>query len=327
MKTKVFTKKVILISLVLMIITSSIFAQGQSDTAATFPTKQITLIVQAGAGGSSDTNCRTIAPGMEEYLGVPVVCENRPGAAGGVAISYGAAQAADGYTINHLPVDWLFLKPMGIVDVEPSDFEILCRVAYHGAAIAVRADSEFQTLDDYLAYAKANPGELTVGNSGIGSIWHLAAVQLEDATNTEFSHIPFEGAAPSVTALLGGHVDSVICSPAEVGSQVLSGDLRLLSIFYDERIPKFPNVPTLKEQGIDLSLLVWLTFGVPAGTPQDVCDTLVEAFKASYESDAYQSMLKSYGMEPGWMGPEETTQFVNEEYEKYTKLIPEVMGN
>lgn len=326
MKKNEFQKIVGLTFLVLMISVTSIFAQGKSEVADTFPSKQITLIVQAGAGGSSDTNCRTIAPGMEEYLGVPVVSENRPGATGGVAISYGKAQPADGYTINHLPVDWLFLKPMGIADVQPSDFETLCRVAYHGAAIAVKADSEFQNLDDYLAYAKANPGELTVGNAGIGSAWHLAAVQLEDAANIKLSHIPYEGAAPSVTSLLGGHIDSVICSPAEVGAQVLGGDLRLLSLYYDERIPKFPNVPTLKEQGIDLSLLVWLTFGVPAGTPQDVCDKLVEAFKFSYDSDTYQSMLKSYGMEPGWLGQAEATKFVAEEYAKYSKLIPQVMG-
>ena len=305
--------------------TSLVFAVGAKEKEDVFPSKQITIIVQAGAGGSSDVNCRSIAPGIEKALGVPVIVENRPGGAGGVAITYGAKQKPDGYIINHLPVDIANLKPSGNADVTPDDFDFICRVAYHGASVAVRSDSKYMTFNDFINDVKSKPNQINVGNSGRGGIWHIAAVQLEQATGAKFSHIPFEGAAPSVTALLGGHLDAIVCSPMEVGPQVQGGDLRLLAIFYENRMPLFPNVPTLKELGINITSLVWLAFGVPKGTPKPVLEKLLAAFKASYESDFYQKMLKTRGLEPGWMGPEEVTKFAKEEYIMYSKLIPEVM--
>jgi tripartite-type tricarboxylate transporter receptor subunit TctC len=263
---------------------------------------------------------------LEKALGVPIVVENRPGGGGGVGISYGAAQAPDGYTISHLPIDIALLKPTGSADVTPDDFVFICRTAVHGASIAVKADSKYKTFQDLMNDVKARPGQITVGNSGIGAVWHLAAVQLENATGVKFSHIPFEGGAPAVAALMGGHLDAVVASPAEVGPQVQGGDLRLLVIFYDDRIPLFPDVPTLKELGINLSVLVYLGFGCPKGTPPAIIDTLAKAFKESYDSTTFQDMLKSRGLEPGWMGPEDYTRFVHAEFEKYMKLAPEILG-
>jgi len=317
-------KKIISILLFMLFFITAISmlaVAGGSDKEA-FPEKEVRLIVQASAGGSSDLNCRTIAPGVEEALGVPVIVENRPGGGGGVAISYGASQKPDGYIINHLPIDIVMLRPYGYADVGPEDFDFICRVAYHGAAIAVRADSKWQTLDDLIEAARNNPGGISVGNSGLGAIWHLAALQLEKLAGVEFAHIPYEGAAPSVAALLGGHIDAVAASPMEVGSQVKSGDLRLLGIFYEKRMGLFPDVPTLIELGYNLTSMVWLGFGVPDGTPQDTIDILVDAFHDSYNSERYQKMLKDRGLEPGWQGPEEFTEFVNKEYEVYSELIP-----
>ena len=313
--------------LVLLILTVSLFAGGsQQKGEEKFPSKQIRLIVQASPGGSSDLNCRTIAPGVEAVLGVPVVVENRPGGGGAVALSYGAAQPADGYVINHVPVDIALLKPTGTADITPDDFAMLCRVAYHGAGIMVRADSRYRHFNDFLADARARPGQVTVGNSGIGATWHISAVQLENATGIRLSHIPFEGAAPSITALLGGHLDAIVASPAETAPQVLGGDLRLLAIYYEERMPLFPDTPTLRELGIDLTTLVYLGFGVPKGTPREVINILVDAFKKSYESTVYQDMLKSRGLSPGWMGPDEYTRFVKEDFEKYMKLVPPLLN-
>jgi tripartite-type tricarboxylate transporter receptor subunit TctC len=312
--------------LVSLVLTASLFGAAQQQGGGQkFPTRQVRLVVQAGAGGSSDVNCRTIAPGVEKALGVPVVVENRPGGGGGVALSWGAAQPPDGYVVLHTPVDITMLKPAGSADVTPDEFDLICRVAYHGAAIAVKSDSKYRTYQEFINDAKARPDQITVGNSGIGVAWHIAAVQLEDITGAKFSHIPFEGAAPAVTALLGGHLDAVICSPMETGPQVQGGDLRLLALFYEERMSLFPEVPTLKELGVDLTNLTWLGFGVPKGTPKETFDTLVAAFKASYDSQTYQDMLKNRGLEPGWMGPEDFTAFVKSEYNKYSELIPRVL--
>ena len=300
-----------------------LFAQG---TAEKFPDRQITIICQANPGGSSDLNCRTIAPGLQEALGVPVTVENRPGAGGGIGISYGAAAKADGYTITHLPVDVAQLKPAGNAEVTPDDFRFLCRVAYHPAAIVVKSDSKYKTFQDFVNDAKARPNQVTVGNSGTGAVWHLAAVQLEQACGIQLNHIPFEGAAPSITSLMGGHIDAVCASAAEVRSHVQNGDMRILVVMSDERFALFPEVPTAKELGYDVSVLVWLAFGVPKATPDEVFNTLLAAMKKSYNSDTYQKMLASNGYTPGWMEPSEIQSYARSQYEVYRKLLPTVLG-
>ena len=182
---------------VLLCFNASVFAQAATET---FPSRAINIIVQANPGGSSDLNCRTIAPGMEEVLKVPVTVENKPGAGGGIGISYGAASKPDGYTITHLPVDVAQIKPAGNAEVTPKDFRFLARVSYHPAAIAVKADSPIKTFADFIAACKAKPGMVTIGNSGTGAVWHLAAAQFEQAAGVTVNHIPFEGAAPAITA-------------------------------------------------------------------------------------------------------------------------------
>jgi tripartite-type tricarboxylate transporter receptor subunit TctC len=306
----------------------SLFAGGssQQQDGKKYPSKQIRLIVQANPGGGSDVNCRTIAPGVEKALGVPVVVENMPGGGGGVAITWGANQPADGYIINHLPVDVAILKPSGMADVTPDDFDFICRVNYLGASIAVKADSKYKTVQDLINDAKSRPGQVTVGNSGVGTLWNLAAVQLENQTGVQFSHIPFEGAGPGITALMGGHLDVMICGPNEAGPQVQGGDLRLLALFYENRMSLFPDVPTLKELGIDIVVLNYMGFGVPKGTPPDIVAVLEKAFKESYDSQVYQDMLKARGLEPGWMGGKEFAAYVKSDFDKYTELVPKVMG-
>lgn len=301
-----------------------LFAQGGKESV--FPSRQITIICQANPGGSSDLNCRTIAPGMESVLGVPVTVENRAGAGGGIGISYAAASKPDGYTIAHLPLDIAQLKPAGNAEVTPEDFRFLARVAHHPASIAVKADSPIKTFDEFVAACKANPGKITVGNSGTGAVWHLAASQFEQAAGVTVNHIPFEGAAPSITALMGGHIDAICASAAEVRSQVQSGDLRLLAVFSDERFELFPEVPTAKEYGIDVNVLCWLAFGVPKDTPDDVFNILLDAMRTSWNGATYQAMLASNGYTPGWMEPAEIQAYAMEEYEVYRKLIPQVLG-
>lgn len=317
-------KRTFMLVAIVLLVGSLLFAQGATEKA--FPNKQITIVCQANPGGSSDLNCRTIAPGMEAKLGVPVTVENRPGAGGGIGISYGAAAAPDGYVITHLPVDVTQIKPAGNADVTPADFRFLARVSYHPAAIAVKADSKYKTIQDLVDAAKANPGQITIGNSGTGAVWHLSAVQFEQAAGCELNHIPFEGAAPSITALLGGHIDATCCSAAEVRAQVQSGELRLLVVMSDEPFGLFPEVPTAKSLGIDVSVLCWLAFGVPKATPDDVFNTLLDAVRESYNSDTYQKMLESNGYVPGWMEAAEIDAYAAQEYEVYRKLIPQVLG-
>ncbi|MBO5770131.1 MAG: tripartite tricarboxylate transporter substrate binding protein [Spirochaetales bacterium] len=317
-------KKGFVVLALAVLIAAPLFAEGATESK--FPTKSISIVCQANPGGSSDLNCRTIAPGMEEILGVPVTVENRPGAGGGIGISYAAAAPADGYVIGHLPVDVAQIKPAGNADVTPEDFRVLARVSTHPAAIIVKADSPIKTTEDFIAYAKSNPGKVSVGNSGTGAVWHLAACQFEQAADITLNHIPFEGAAPSITALMGGHIDAICASAAEVRAQIQSGDLRIVCVLSAERFGLFPDVPTAKEAGYDINVLCWLGFGVPAGTPDDVYNTILDAMRTSYQSEAYQNMLAANGYTPAWLEGEEFQKYAMEEFEIYNELIPRVLG-
>lgn len=318
-------KKALVVFLAIVAVAIPVFAQGAQEAAA-FPTKQVTVVCQANPGGSSDLNCRTIAPGMEEALGVPVVVENRPGAGGGIALTYVASAPADGYLVAHLPLDIAQVKPAGNAEVTPADFRFLARVFYHPAAIIVKSDSKYQTIEEFVAAAKANPNGVTVGNSGTGAVWHLGAVQFEKAAGIQLNHIPFEGAAPSITALMGGHIDAIVASAAEVASQVQSGDLKILCVMADEPFGLFPEVPTAKSCGYDVSVPCWCAFGVAKDTPDDVYNTLLEAMRKSFNSETYQNMLKTKGYQAAWLEGEAMDKFAQEEYEVYSVLIPEVLG-
>lgn len=292
--------------------------------AAEFPEKQITIVVQAAAGGGSDTNSRTMAAAVEPILGVPVVCINKTGAAGAVAMSYVASREPDGYTIGHLPVELSMLEALGYADINPNNFDLIGKIGYFPASVVVNADSPWKTFEQFVEYAKENPGVITVGNSGIGSIWHIAAAKLEKELGVEFTHVPFSGAATAKTALMGGHIACSTASPSENAGPIEAGDLRMLAVMADKRSSLFPDVPTLKELGYDIQTTAWLGFGCPKGLPEDVKNTLVDAFKQGFESEMYQEKMKSYGIELDWMGPDEFYEFAMEEYNTYKELIPEL---
>lgn len=308
-----------LIFVLMIMLTINLLSFAQS-----FPEKQITIVVQAAAGGVSDANSRTMAAAIEPILGVPVVAINRTGAAGAVAMSYVASREPDGYTIAHTPVELSMLEVLGYSDINPDNFDLICRTGYVPASVTVNAKSPWHTFEEFVEYAKENPGAVTVGNSGIGSIWHIAAAKLEKELGIEFTHVPFSGAATMKTALMGGHISVSTASPMENAGPIESGDLRLLAVMADKRSSLFPEVPTLKELGYDIQTSAWIGFGCPKGVPEDVMEILVDAFKQGYESEMFQHMAETRGVELGWMGPEEFYEFAMEEYRAFSELIPEL---
>ena len=183
---------------------------GQVLAQTNYPTKPINLIIQAAPGGLSDLTARTVGSVVSEVLGVPVLFTNRPGAAGAVAMTYVKESRPDGYTIGYVPVELAMVEALGYAqDLNPHSFDLICASNIAPATITVRADSGWETLDDLIEWCKANPGKLRVGNSGTGSIWYVAAASFAKAAGIEVNHVPFDGAAPAVAALLGKHIDMV----------------------------------------------------------------------------------------------------------------------
>lgn len=259
--------------------------------AASYPTKPIELIVPYAAGGGTDLVARAFADAAKKHLPQSIGVVNKTGGAGAVGLSEIMAARPDGYKIGVGTVELTMLPHMGVARFSVDDFTPIARLNAEPSAITVKVDAPWQTVEEFLAYAKANPGKVRIGNSGTGAIWHLAAEALEEKTGITFNHIPYDGANPAVTALLGGHIEAVTVSPAEVINHVAGGKLRTLAVMGEQRATGFADVPTLKEKGVDLSVYTWRGIVVPKKTPQDVVDTLRTAAKATAEEQSFRDSL------------------------------------
>ncbi|MDB5895427.1 MAG: transporter substrate-binding protein, partial [Rhodoferax sp.] len=194
-------------------------AQAQSD----FPTRPIELVVPFQPGGGTDALARSFADATRKHMPQSMIIVNKPGASGAIGWQDVISAKPDGYRLAVVTVELTTLPHMGIGKFTYEDLQPIARLNADPAAITVRSDAPWNTIEEYLAAARKDPGKIGVGNAGNGSIWHLAASALEEKTGVKFNHIPFQGAGPAVLALLGGHVDSVAVSPAEVTTYVAAG--------------------------------------------------------------------------------------------------------
>lgn len=293
-------------------------AQEKSD----FPNKPITIVVPYNPGGASDLTARMIAKGMEEKLSVPVTVVNKAGGSGGVGLEYVRSSKNDGYTLSYMPVESTMIKALGFTDIQPSDFVYLGRVMTLPAAITVQSDAPWKTIEELVAYATENPGKVSVGNSGTGSIWHVASASLADKTGAKFNNVPFDGAAPAIAALLGGHIKAVAVSTSEVLPNVKGGNLRVLAVMSDERSPMLPDVPTLKEKNIDVDVVGWGGFGAPAGTPAEVVSVLEAAIKSGFDTKAFKDFTTDRSMEYSYLDSKATNAYAQAQFDYFSKLIP-----
>lgn len=271
----------------------ALIALGSPVRAQDYPSKPIEVMVAFQPGGGTDSLARAYAEAAKKHTTQSVVVYNKPGASGAIGLADVVNAKPDGYKIAMLFVEVTILPHLGITKITQDDFIPIARLNADPAAVTVRADSPYNTIEEFLAAAKQPGKDIKVGNAGNGSIWHLAAASLEEKTGARFNHIPFQGAGPAVLALLGGHVDAVAVSPAEVSVYVAAGKLKTLAVMADQRAKGFENVPTLKERRIDLSIGTWRGLGVAKGTPPEVVKA-IEAMtaKAANEPNMREVMDK-----------------------------------
>lgn len=302
-------------------------SSGGSSSAETvdFPgNKQVSLIVPYSAGGASDTVARIYASELEQSLGTSIVVSNVTGASGAIGLEQVRNSNPDGYTIAYMPVESTMLKALGFTDLSTDDFRFIGRAMTIPAAVTVRADAPWDTFEDFVNYAKEHPGEIQVGNSGTGSIWHIAAATIEKECGVQFTHVPFDGAAPAVAALLGGNIQAVTVSPSEVKNNVDSGDFKVLCVLGESRSSVVPDVPTAQELGIDITIQGWGGFAVPKDTPQAVIDILEKASETAINSDSVKKTLADRGYEHAYLSGSDMDQKASEELAYYSELIPEL---
>ncbi|NPU97793.1 MAG: tripartite tricarboxylate transporter substrate binding protein [Candidatus Omnitrophica bacterium] len=292
-----------------------------SPTSQEFPSKPITVIVPWEAGGGTDSLARAFVNEAAKVFPVPFTVVNRAGGSGAIGHSSGMTARPDGYTVTMITFELCSYKPLKRAEISYTGFKPVIQINEDPAAITVRADSPWTTLSEFLDYARAHPKEVTVGNSGPGAVWHLGALRLEKLAGVEFTHIPHDGAKPAVTQLLGGHIAAVAVSPAEVLQYTQTGTLRCLGIMSESRFPELPDVPTFREQGIDLVHGTWRGLAVPKQTPDEIVAKLEAGFKETFDSPEFQKAAQTALLGLRYRGSAEFTEFLQSESETIAALL------
>lgn len=297
--------------------------EGVDDT-ADFPSEDIEMIVPWGEGGGTDLTARQLADQLEETLDTSTFVTNSTGGSGSVGFSEIASAAEDGHTLGVLTVEICTISHLDIGDVGPDDMTPIMQYNFDPAALTVHEDAPYSTLDEFIDYAEDNPGEISVSNSGIGAIWHLAAAGLEQEAGIELDHIGYDGAAPATEALLSGEVQATTSSAAEVSSQVLDGDLEMLAFFGEDRHPAFEDVPTLTEEGYDVTTGAWRGIGGPAGMDEEVVQMLEDALTEIQQSDEFAEFMDNNNFQLEFRDSDEYGQFMQSEYDRFGELIEQL---
>jgi len=285
-----------------------------------FPSREIRLVVHASPGGISDAVSRHVSRGLQERLGVPVVAENRVGAAGSLALSFVARSAADGYTFGYAPVDMTIIPHLGYSRTSLDDFDYLALHTRAPAALAVRTDSPWSTVKEFVE--SGGTRRFTMGTSGSGSIWHLASLAFGRAAGVSLTSVPFAGSGQAVTALLGGHVDAIIAAPFEVDAHVRAGAVRVLGVMADEPSPLLPEVPTFPSLGYaDLTIDAWGGFLAPRGIPADRRQQITNALVDVLRSDDFARFARERGLEVEVITGDAFETFVRREAELFGALV------
>ncbi|WP_449409190.1 tripartite tricarboxylate transporter substrate binding protein [Microbacterium maritypicum] len=288
------------------------------DAASAFPENDIRLIIQANPGGGSDLSSRALATELESILGVSVIPENMPGAAGALAMEYVGAQDADGYVIGFAPVEIAMLNTTQSANVLPEDFDLLGQIMLAPGVITVGANSGIESLEDLVAQAKS--AAVTVANSGAGSIWEAATIGLGDATDATFTPVPYDGGATAVAAAASGET---VAAVSGLGEALAQGEaVRILAVMNDERHPDAEDVPTVEEAiGEDVQFGGWGGIYAPKGLPDDVKTTLEAAVKEAVESDTYTQFQKDAGNLVVYRDSAAWTEFVDEQFTLFKDLL------
>jgi len=286
-----------------------------------FPTKPVELVVPASAGGGTDALARAFSEAVKKHFPQPMVVNDKPGASGVVGMSDVLNGKPDGYKVSVVIAELVILPHLGLSKFTYADFQPVARLNADPSAVTVRTEAPWNTIEEFLAAAKAKPGEMKVGNSGNGSIWHLAAAGLEDKTGVKFNHVPYQGAAPGVVALLGGHIDAVAVSPGEVAAHVQGGKLKMLAVMSDQRLKAFDKVPTLKERNIDLSIGTWRGLAVHKATPPDVVTTLRTAARKAAEEPMLREQLEKLNLGFAYLDAEAFGQAMQRDHEYFKQLV------
>jgi tripartite-type tricarboxylate transporter receptor subunit TctC len=292
--------------------------------AQTYPSKPIRFIVPFPAGGSTDAVARAMQPALERILGQPVIVENRAGAGGLLGVDAIAKAAPDGYTIGIAGAGALGVN-IGERMKRPydpaKDLAPISKAAGSPFVLVAPPTLNANSLNDVIKLAKAEPGRLSIGHGGNGTAMQLTALMLVSMADVKINLVPYRGTAPAVADAIAGHVQLAIADPPPSMGAISEGKLKALAVSSKTRFPVFPDVPTFDEQGLkDFDVSGWFGIAAPAATPRAIVMKLNAAVVAALDDPEVARRIRTVGMEPAPMTPEQFSAFVDGEIAKAEKL-------
>ncbi|MAY87845.1 MAG: MFS transporter [Pseudooceanicola sp.] len=290
-----------------------------------YPTKPISFVVPFNPGGSTDLLARKIGESLASQFGQPVVVENRAGAGGTVGANYVVRSDADGYTLlmGVTGANAISAALRSDLPYDPvTEFDPVSIVISSPLVLVVRADSDFNTVQDVIDYAKSNPGTFSHGTPGVGTSMHMTGELFALETGTELLHIPYKGSAEALQDLLGGQLDSMFADILVTSEYVKSGDLRPLAVTGTQEHFLLEGVPTMAEAGIPgFAAFSWQGVFAPAGTPPAVLDKLYAGVSAALETEELKEMFAQRGFLVEGIDPAASKAFIADEVAKWTKVV------
>ena len=289
-----------------------------------YPSRPIRLLSPFAPGGGTDILARLLGPQVSEALGQPVVVENRPGGGGTVGAAITVRADPDGYTLivvsgsyganaalHNLPYD-------SVTDIQP-----IILIGTTGLLVSMHPSVPIKTIKELVAYARANPGKLNFGSAGSGGLGHLAGELFKLHTNVRFTHVPYKGSGPVMTALLSGEVDSSFSSLVPSIPHVKAGRLRAIALTTPKRSRALPEVPTIGETVAGYDVTHWYGIWGPKGLPREIVTRWNQEVARVLRTDAMQKWLVQEGLEPAGGPPEEFLERIRSDVEKWKKVVKE----
>jgi tripartite-type tricarboxylate transporter receptor subunit TctC len=304
----------------------SVLVASHAIAQQAFPSKPLRIIVPFAAGGGTDLIARTLGDAISRDLGQPVLVENKPGAGTVIGSDFVAKSAADGHalliaTFAHAVNPALVAR---LPYVTEKAFAPVALIGRSPNVLVARADKPYKSVADIVAAARATPGKLSFGSQGNGTSAHLAGALFANLAKVELIHVPYKGAGPAITDLLGGQIDMMFATASAVGQFIDSGKLRAIAVTTTERSPALPGVPTIAEGGVaGYAAESWYGIYVPAGTPRDAIMRLNQSIRRAVQTDVFRKRVGDEGLVTSVGAPEDLERYVRGEETRWRRLIKE----
>lgn len=296
---------------------------GEEKKAAYPADGDITVIIPKAPGGGTDTSARGLISFLQKELpGSKFVPVNKPDGGGITGMVELAKAKPDGHTLGMVTVELAMFPHQGKSTVTNKDFVSICAPIAAPAALIVPKDAPYDSLEEFVKFAQANPGKIQMGNSGNGAIWHIAALNFEKEFHVQFKHVPYPKGSADIAAALGGkHIEATLADPSVFKSQVDAGTLKILAIMADSRSELYPDVPTFKELGHPMAIRAWAALVAPKGIPGERLDVLRKAAEKVCASKDFKEYFKKQGIDPTAIVGDACDKMMTDDDAMYAKFL------